>query len=119
MKHYNQKQLGEERVILLTLPYISSLSTAVKTGTSTGADTETMKEYHFLACSACSLIEPRTTSPGMAPPTMGWALTHISIIKKMPYRLAYSLIVWRHFLNWGSLLSNDFSVHQVDIKSAI
>jgi hypothetical protein len=24
-----------------------------------------------LACSACFLIEPRTTSPGMAPPTMG------------------------------------------------
>jgi hypothetical protein len=24
-----------------------------------------------LACSACSLIEPKTTSPEMAPPTMG------------------------------------------------
>jgi hypothetical protein len=24
-----------------------------------------------LACSACFLIEPMTTSPGMAPPTMG------------------------------------------------
>jgi hypothetical protein len=24
-----------------------------------------------LACSASSLIEPKTTSPGMAPPTMG------------------------------------------------
>jgi len=27
-----------------------------------------------LARSACFLIEPRTTSPGRAPPTMGWAL---------------------------------------------
>jgi hypothetical protein len=27
-----------------------------------------------LACSACFLIKPRTTIPGMAPPTMGWAL---------------------------------------------
>jgi hypothetical protein len=27
-----------------------------------------------LACSICFLIEPRTTSPGMAPPTRGWAL---------------------------------------------
>ena len=27
-----------------------------------------------LACSACFLIEPRTTSLGMALPTMGWAL---------------------------------------------
>jgi hypothetical protein len=24
-----------------------------------------------MACSACFLIEPRTTNPGMAPPTMG------------------------------------------------
>jgi len=26
--------------------------------------------------SGCSLVEPRTTSPGMAPPTMGCALPH-------------------------------------------
>jgi hypothetical protein len=32
-----------------------------------------------LACSACFLIEPRTTSPWMAPPTMGWILPHILI----------------------------------------
>jgi hypothetical protein len=31
-------------------------------------------------------IEPRTTSLGMAPPTMGWALSHQSLIKKMSYR---------------------------------
>ncbi|KRY94820.1 hypothetical protein T4B_1409, partial [Trichinella pseudospiralis] len=40
-----------------------------------GADAEFMKErvlvigLLLLACSACFLIEPRTTSPGMAPPT--------------------------------------------------
>lgn len=28
------------------------------------------------------LIEPKTTSPGMAPPLMGWALPHSSLIKK-------------------------------------
>ena len=27
-----------------------------------------------LPCSACFLIEPRPRSPGMEPPTMGWAL---------------------------------------------
>jgi hypothetical protein len=45
------------------------------------------------------LIEPRTTSPGMAPPTMGGALSHQSPIMKMPYRLAYSQILRRHFLD--------------------
>ena len=45
----------------------------------------------LLVCPTCFLIEPRT-SPGMAPPTMGWALPHWSLIKKMSYRLDYSLI---------------------------
>ena len=51
-----------------------------------------------MACSACFLIEPRTTSPGMTPPTMGWALSHWSLIKKMPCRLTCSWTLWRHFL---------------------
>jgi hypothetical protein len=52
----------------------------------------------------------------MAPPIMGWALPHQALIK-MPYSLAYSPILWRHFLNFSSLLlSDDFSLHQVDIK---
>jgi hypothetical protein len=69
-----------------------------------------------MACSACFLIESRTSSPGMAPPTRGWALFHQSLIKKMLYWLASSLVLWRYFLNWGSLLSDDISVCQVDIK---
>ena len=44
----------------------------------------------LMACSACFLIEPRTTSPGMAPLTMGWALPYQSIMKKIPYSLSYS-----------------------------
>ena len=42
-------------------------------------------------------IESRTTSPGMAPPTMDWALPHQSLIKKTPYRTAYTLSLWGHF----------------------
>jgi hypothetical protein len=45
-----------------------------------------------LACSACSLIEPRTTSPGMAPPTM---------------EMSYSCISWRRFLKGGSFLCDN------------
>jgi len=51
-----------------------------------------------LACSACSLIEPKTTSPGKAPPTMGWVLPPWSPDEKMPY----SWVLWRHFHSWGS-----------------
>jgi hypothetical protein len=38
-----------------------------------GADGEAMEGCCLLVCSAYFLIEPRTTSPRMAPPTMGWA----------------------------------------------
>jgi hypothetical protein len=51
-------------------------------------------------------LEPRTTSPGIALPIMDWALSHWSLIEKMPY----SCISWRHFLNWGSYLSDDSSL---------
>jgi len=44
-----------------------------------------------LACSACSLIEPKTTSPGMAPPTRGWVLHPWSLIEKMSYILHHVL----------------------------
>jgi hypothetical protein len=47
----------------------------------------------IMACSPCSLKEIKATSPGMAWPTMGWAILHQSLIKKMPYRFAYSLIL--------------------------
>ena len=41
-----------------------------------------------LACSVSFLTEPRTTSPGMAPPTMDWA-PHQMLIKKTPYTWIY------------------------------
>jgi hypothetical protein len=44
------------------------------------------------------LIESRATSSGMAQLTMGWVLSHQSLMKKMPCRLACSLILWRLFL---------------------
>jgi hypothetical protein len=37
----------------------------------------------FIACLVCFLIEPRTTSLGVAPPTVGWTLPHQSLIKKV------------------------------------
>jgi hypothetical protein len=41
----------------------------------------------------CFLIKSRTTRPRLLPPTMGWALPHQVLIKKMPY----SRILWDKF----------------------
>jgi hypothetical protein len=68
-----------------------------------------------LACSAWFLIEPKTTSARMAPPTMSWVLPSRSLIEKIPY----SWISWRHFLNWGSFLSVDSSLCQVDLQNQL
>ena len=67
-----------------------------------------------MASWVCFLIETKTTSPEMAPPTMSWALPHQSLIKIMPY----SQILWKHFLNWVSLLSDNSSLCQLDVRLA-
>jgi len=48
---------------------------------------------------ACFLIEVRTTSTGMAPPTMAGALPGQSLFNKMPSRSVDSLVLLRHFLS--------------------
>lgn len=60
-------------------------------------------------------IEPRTDSSGMVSPTIGWTPPpHQLLLKKMPYSWK-----WRHFLNWGSFISSDSSLGEVDIKLTI
>jgi hypothetical protein len=63
-----------------------------------------------LACSACSLIEPRL-------PAQRWhhpqgAFPPWSLIEK----ITYSWISWRHFPNWSSFLYDNSSLCQVDTK---
>lgn len=53
---------------------------------------------------------------GVVPSTMIWALSDQLLLKKMIYRLAYSLFLGRHFLNGGFLLTDDSSLCKVDIK---
>lgn len=68
----------------------------------------------FVACSGCL---PRTTSPGTAPPTVGWtfwALPRWSLMKKNALQLDF----WSHFFHWDSLFLDDSSLYQVDIKLA-
>jgi hypothetical protein len=68
-----KKQVGEERVysaytsILLFIT--KKIRTGPQAGQEAGADAEAMEGCSLLACSACSLIEPKTTSPEMVPPT--------------------------------------------------
>jgi hypothetical protein len=74
----------------------------------------------LLACSACFLVEPRTTSPDAALPTRGWVLPHQLLNKKVLYRPVCSLILRIYFLieKNKSHLSDDSSLWQVDIKLA-
>jgi hypothetical protein len=73
-----KKQVGEERVYLaytsILLFIIKEVRTGTQAGQEAGADAEAMEEcsllaYFPLACSACSLIEHKTTSPEMVPST--------------------------------------------------
>lgn len=65
-----------------------------------GSNTDALEEQQLLLtmesfCSgtACFLIALMTTSPGAAPPTIGWALPHQSSVKEMTYRP----VCWDHF----------------------
>jgi hypothetical protein len=59
-----------------------------------------------LACSACFLIEPKTTSPGWQHPqgTLPPLITN--------WEMPYSWISWRHFLKGGSFLYGNSSLCQ-------
>jgi hypothetical protein len=56
-----------------------------------------------LACSACSLIEPRLPAQSWSHPQ--GAFPPWSLIEKMPY----SWISWRHLLKWSSFLCDNSS----------
>jgi hypothetical protein len=102
-----KKQLGRKWFIQLTFPHCCSSLKEVRTGTQAGqkagADAEAMEGCSLLACSACSLIEPRLSAQRWSHPQ--GAFPSWSLIEKMPY----SWISWRHFLNWSSFLSDNSS----------
>lgn len=101
------------------LPHHCSTSKEVKTGNQRAGSCrqELMQKSGWvllpgllsMSCSDCFLKEIRTTSPWMAPPTMGWTLPYRSLIKKM----SFSWILEQHFLNLGSLLSGKSNLCQV------
>ena len=110
--------------IWLTCPQNSASSKVVSAGTHTGqepGDRSWCRGHGGvlltvllpMACSVCFPIEP---SSGIALLTMGGALPCQSQLKTIPDRFTYSLVLWRHFLSWGSFLPNAFSLCQGDIK---
>jgi hypothetical protein len=70
-----KKQVWEERVYSAYTFILLFISKEVRNGTQTGqkagADAEGMEGCSLLTFSACSLIEHKTTSPEMVPPTRG------------------------------------------------
>lgn len=56
----------------------------LKAGTSTQELVRKTWRGALTALLSLHLIEPRATITGVAAPTVGWALLHSSIIKKMP-----------------------------------
>ena len=71
----------------------------------------------IMAFSDCFLIVHRTTSFRLAPPRAYWTFPHHSLIKKMPYRLAYSQILWKDF-SWLRFTLLEDKLSQTDIKQA-
>lgn len=75
-----------------------------------------------MTCSVCFLTELRTTGPQWT----GSSPVHHQLRNCSTYRFIYSPILGRHFLNRGSLLSNDYScvklpqivAHQIDPLSS-
>jgi hypothetical protein len=65
-----------------------------------------------LACSACSLIEPKTTSPEMVPPTRGPP----SLITN--WENAPQLDLMEHFPNWSSFLCDNSSCVKLTHKTS-
>jgi hypothetical protein len=77
-----------------------------------GGNIESMEECCWLdSCDLLWLISYITQDDQLSPGT-----THINHWCKKKKNLTYSPILWMHFLNWGLLLSDDFSLCQVSIK---
>lgn len=69
-----------------------------------------------MAWAAYFLISCWTICPGVALPTVSWALQHQLLGKKIPRGLYTGWSDWRHFLNYGSLFLDNSSLCQVGKK---
>jgi hypothetical protein len=70
-------------------------------------------DYWFALHSLLSLLSYKTQDQDHQ---LWTRASFINCLLMKPYRLAYSSMLWKQLLNWGSLFSNDFSICQVHIK---
>jgi hypothetical protein len=75
IKHYDQKQLGEERVYFI-LSLQSTVEGSQGRNLEAGTEAEAMEECCFLACSSRLYYTTQDHPPWMASLTMSWALPH-------------------------------------------
>jgi hypothetical protein len=130
VKHHDQKQLGRIGFLWLTPPYIHiylypythtvhHLRSQDRKSNRAGTWRQELMQrpwrgaaYWLAPHLLLNLLSYRTQDHlPRSGPTHNHT-PHRSLVKKMPY----SQILGRHFLNWGFLPSNGFSLCQVDIK---
>jgi hypothetical protein len=99
-----KKQVGEERVYSAYTSILLFITKGSQDWNSSRSESRSWCRGHGgmfftgllpLACSACSLIEPRLPAQRWSHPQ--GAVPPWSLIEKMPY----SWISWRHFFNWA------------------
>jgi hypothetical protein len=107
-----KKQVGEERVYSAYTSMLLFITKGSQDWNSSWSGSRSWCRGHGgmlltgllpLACSACSLIEPRLPAQRWSHPQ--GAFPPWSLIEKMPY----SWISWRHFLNRSSFLCDNSS----------
>lgn len=115
-RHQDQKQLGEEGFI--SVSHHGPSSKKVRAGSlESGSGSCGRTLLTGLLLIACPILLPytlQTTCPGVATPTVCWLGLPVTIINQdTPQRLAHRPVLWRDFLNRGSLFSDDPSLSQI------
>ena len=118
LKHYDQSNLGTKGFIWFTYPESQSSEgsqdrrTQERQNLRTGIKVETnrsaaywLASHGFLSMLCCRIQESSTM---WWHSMMSQAFSHQSLIRKIPYRLSYSWILWRHFLN--EALSSELTI---------
>jgi hypothetical protein len=106
-QHYKKSNLREREFIWLTCPSQRDVSTGTKdTKLEAGTEAESMEEHCLFGYSEKIIYFVFLQDPGSL--AWGWLCSQLirpsniiqeTLIKKIPYRLAWTLILWRHFLN--------------------
>jgi hypothetical protein len=93
MEHHEESNLKRKGFIWHTLPYQSIIKENQGRNLDTRADVDLEGDTSWFAPQGLlSLLSYRTQDhqPRVVPSTVGWSLSHQSLIKKMPYGLACS-----------------------------